>query len=638
MTPFAAAATPHKVLMVLAAVVFLAAGATFATAMIALAGLGQFRQDIDIAAVPGWFWYYRGDPDVRRWIKIGALISAGLVAIAGVAALLRIRRSLHGTARWATASEIAAAGLTEAKGVILGQANGRYLVFGGAEHVMLYAPTRSGKGVGVVIPNLLSWPESLVVLDIKGENWDASAGYRQACGQRVFRFDPLAADGRTVRFNPLAHIDRTDPIRTLDELQKIAQMLFPEPQRADPFWAEAARTGFIGVGAYVAETPALPFTLGEVFRQLTQGSPKTRFPTLIAARARSGHPLSAACVNALTDFCAASDNTFASIRQTITARMGLWLNPRVDAATAASDFDLRSLRDQATSLYLAVSPDNLHRVAPLYNLLLQQLIDLNTRRLPAPGVPGPEVLIVLDEFARIGHAPVLAHGFSFVAGYGIRLLAVIQSPSQLRHEYGPDLADEIMTNCGVEIVFAPKEVKVAQSLSDRLGYYDQPALSRSRPFGLGAGRRTVTTSDQRRALMLPQELLALESDRLIVLKAGIPPVRGRKLRYYAARDFSRRVRPPPTVPALPALQAGGSSAVPPGAPGPASPAEPPAPDLAPFEPASISLAIDDIDLDGLPSEAASEAEVRAWADAYIDRAALEASLELDTRPTVQGDR
>ncbi len=622
MTPFASAATPHKVLMVLAAGALLALGAVFTAALIALAGLGQFRQDIDIAAVPKWFWYYRGDPEVRRWLRIGALISGGLVTLAAAAALLRIRRSLHGTARWATAGEIDSAGLAAKKGVILGQADGRYLVFGGAEHVILYAPTRSGKGVGVVIPNLLSWPESLVVLDIKGENWDASAGYRQACGQTVHRFDPLRPDGRTVRFNPLAHIDRSDAIGAVDELQKIAQMLFPEPQRADPFWAEAARTGFIGVGAYVAETPDLPFTLGEIFRQLTQGSPKARFPTLIVDRARSGRPLSASCVNALTDFCAASDNTFASIRQTITARMGLWLNPRVDAATAASDFDLRSLRDQNISLYLAVSPDNLHRVAPLYNLLLQQLVDLNTRRLPSPGLAGREVLIVLDEFARIGHAPVLAHGFSFVAGYGIRLLAVIQSPSQLRHEYGPDLADEIMTNCGVEIVFAPKEVKVAQALSERLGYYDQPALSRSRPFGLGAGRRTVTTSLQRRALMLPQELLALGPDRLIVLKSGVPPVRGRKLRYFAMKAFTRRVSPPPPVKPLPPRDA----------PGLRPSSEPSAPEVPEIrldltEPPSISLAIDDVELDDLPPASASEAEVRAWADAYIDRSTLEAALE-----------
>jgi len=627
MTLSASVATPHRAAKIVAGAALLLGVATVVAGVIALVGLGRFSNDLNFALAPHWFWYYRGDPDVRRWLGVGASISGGFVLLCAVAALLRIRRPLHGAARWASEDEIAHADLRADKGVILGEAGGRYLVFGGAEHVMLYAPTRSGKGVGVVIPNLLSWPESLVVLDIKGENWEASAGFRASCGQAVYRFDPLAPDGATLRFNPLAHIARDDPVATLDELQKIAQMLFPEPQRADPFWAEAARTGFIGVGAYVAETPTLPFTLGEVFRQLTQGSPKKRFPEIILERARRGRPLSAGCISALTDFCAASDNTFASIRQTITARMGLWLNPRVDLATSASDFDLRDLRRQSVSLYLAVSPDNLHRVAPLYNLLLQQLIDLNTRILPTPGAPDRQLLVVLDEFARLGHAAVLAHGFSFVAGYGIRLLAVIQSPSQLRGEYGPDLADEIMTNCGVEIIFAPKDVNVAKTLSERLGYYDQPARSRSRPFGLGAGRRTITISDHRRALLLPQELLALNAAHLLVLRAGVAPVRGRKLRYFDNPTFRRRIKPPPSIPTL-------ARPLPTAPIGP----DPTTPDLfASLEPmekvasqqAEISLALEDIDLEDLPPGAATEAEIQAWADAYIDRGAIAAALQVE---------
>ncbi|MGQ3045057.1 MAG: type IV secretory system conjugative DNA transfer family protein, partial [Brevundimonas aurantiaca] len=143
-----------------------------------------------------------------------------------------------------------------------------------------------------------------------------------------------------------------------------------------------------------------------------------------------------------------SENTFASVRQSITTRMGLWLNPRVDAATAASDFDLRDLRGGRLSLYLGATPDNMLRIQPLYALLFQQLVDLNSRALPGPA--DRPALIVLDEFARLGPAPVLAHAFAWVAGYGLRLLAVLQSPSQLRAIYGPDVAEEVMTNCGVE--------------------------------------------------------------------------------------------------------------------------------------------------------------------------------------------
>jgi type IV secretion system protein VirD4 len=515
--------------------------------LIALAGLGCLSADVDLAAAPRWLWYFRADPQIARWFKIGVISSLLILLILAVVAALSIRRPLHGAARWAGEAELRRAGLRSSTGIVLGAWGRDLLRFGGSEHVLLYAPTRTGKGVGVVIPNLLSWPQSVIVLDVKRENWIASAGYRAAHGQAVHLFDPFSPDRLTARFNPLGHIPRQNSVATLNELQKIAALLFPTPERGDPFWSEAARTGFIGVGAFVAETPKAPFTLGEIYRQLTRDDPRERLPAAIAARARTGPPLSDPCVNALTDFCSAGENTFASIKQTITSRMGLWLSPDVDWATSASDFDLRALKQQPTSLYLGVSPDNLLRAAPLYALLLQQVIDAQTRRLPEPHESDRQLLIVLDEFARLGNAPMLAHSFSFVAGYGIRLLAVLQSPSQLRAAYGDHLAEEIIANCGAEVIFAPKDVRIAQLLSERLGYVGQSSFSRSRPLGLGPGRRSISESEQRRALMLPQELIGLPEDSLIVLRSGISPVRGRKLRYYRQRAFMERVLSPPQL-------------------------------------------------------------------------------------------
>ncbi len=571
-------------------------------ALIALVGLGQFSGAVDPAKVPGWLWYYRQDPEVRRWLTIGASVSALVGGVLVAAVLLARRRPLHGAARWASGSEQRRAGLRAHRGIVLGRADGGFLIADGPEHVMLYAPTRTGKGVGVVIPNLLAWPDSVVVLDIKRENFLATAGYRAESGQTVHLFDPLARDGRTARFNPLGHVDRTDPIAVLDELQRMAVMLFPVHERADPFWAEAARTGFIGVGGYVAATPERPFTLGEIFRQLTAGDARARLPRILAAREQEGRPLPGPVVAALTDFTSSSENTFASVRQSITTRMGLWLNPRVDAATAASDFDLRDLRGGRLSLYLGATPDNMLRIQPLYALLFQQLVDLNSRALPGP-VDRP-ALIVLDEFARLGPAPVLAHAFAWVAGYGLRLLAVLQSPSQLRAIYGPDIAEEVMTNCGVEIVFAPKELKIAQELSDRLGAYTTDGRSRSRPTGLSPGRRSTTVSDQRRALMLPQELMQLPQTALIVLKAGLPPVRGRKIAYFRERVFQRRLRPAPDLAPV------------------AAPTSPPAQEEDPMDFDVIARAFA---AEGLPPPppGADEGAVGAWLDRVVDTAVLE---------------
>lgn len=589
-----------KALLVLGLAVTIGPGLT---ALIALIGLGKLQPDIDPAAVPAWLWRFRGDPLVRHWLGLGAV--ASLAATSGlVLALLAPRPPpLHGAARWAGAREIDGANLRAADGVILGRQGGRLLSFGGEEHVMLYAPTRTGKGVGLVIPNLLAWPGSVVVLDIKRENWAATAGWRAEHGHAVHLFDPLDPAGRTARFNPLGHIERTDPLQVIDELQKIAAMLFPTPINADPFWAEAARIGLVGVGAYLAETPERPFTLGAVYAELTQGDARTRLTAIVKTRTASGRPLSAGCASALNDFCSASENTFASIKQTITARMNLWLSPRVCAATESSDFDLRQIRSRRMAIYLAVSPDNLERAAPLYNLLFQQLIDLNTRQAPGPGERQVPVLVLLDEFARLGQAMTLAHGFSYVAGYGLRLMAVLQSPAQLRAQYGADLAEEIMANCGVEVAFAPKELKVARDLSDRLGSWTYRARSRSRPAGFSSGRRSLSESDQRRPLMLPQELIQMPPGEMIVLRAGLPPIKARKIVYWRERVFRRRLRPPPTL-----VQ---------------RPLPPPEAPLSSPDDLSLRMALPMIAAiggDAPPPPCAGEDQVEAWVQRFVDQA------------------
>ncbi|OYY75801.1 MAG: conjugal transfer protein TraG [Sphingomonas sp. 28-62-20] len=527
---------------VLAAVLILCA---LCAVLVALVGLKQIGPRMQITTVPAWLWYYRGDPLLHLWLQRGALVS-GAIAFVILLVILKQGRSLHGEARFARESEIRHELLRSKSGIIVGQKGGRYLVFGGTEHVLLEAPTRAGKGVGVVIPNLLSWADSVVVLDVKRENWDITAGFRARHGQKVYLFDPLDPEGRTARYNPLSFIDRLDDVDVVNELQKIGGMLFPAPEKADPFWAEAARAAFVGVGALVAANPALPFTIGEIYRRLTTGDPKVELPKVVEEAQKRGQRLSQACVSALSDFTSASDNTFSGIKQTITSKLSLWLNPYVDAATSETDFDLRQVRRERISIYLGVSPDNIDRIAPVYNLFLQQLIDLNTRELPASGGQVP-VLLLLDEFARLGKAPVIASAFSYVAGYGLRLLPVIQSRSQPRGIYGADVTDEIIANCGLEVVFTPKELRVANELSERLGFFTMNVKSKSRTIHGMLANRSISESDQRRALMMPQELMQMPKGELLLLRGGIPPVRARKIEYFRSRRFTSRISDPPKV-------------------------------------------------------------------------------------------
>lgn len=506
--------------------------------------------------VPGALWAMKSYPIVYKPFLIGFGIGIVLTIITIISTLFT-RQKLHGEARWARVGEVRKGNLLAPSGIVLGKFGGKVMRFGGPEHVMLEAPTRAGKGVGVIIPNLLDWPNSLVVLDIKQENYDNTAGYRMnVLRQQVLLFNPLDPNGRTVRWNPLSYIDRRDPVEVINELQKIAAMLYPDPLTGDPFWAAGARTAFLGITAYIAATvddgeDALPFTLGEVYRQFAAGDAQKRFPKIIAARQKAGKPLSTGCVSAILDYTSSSANTFTGIRQSVTSRINGWLNPYVDAATSESDFDLSEFRDKRISLYLGVSPDDLDRVAPIYGLLFQQLIDRNVRELPKGDRHQVKVLLALDEFASLGKCSVLANAFSYVAGYGLRMLPAFQSIEQIQGVYGDKVAADIERNCAVRLVLRPAGLAEAKKISDQLGSYTFRARSRSMGTWGGGGGST-SDSDQRRPLMLPQEVELLPENDLIVFRRGMYATYGKKVRYYAEKKLADRTRIP--APQMPQIQ------------------------------------------------------------------------------------
>ena len=541
------------------AIVFLAAIGVVASATIGAAAVlwraHLLSSHTPWRKVPAALWALKTYPIVYQPFVVGFGIGLMLTAIV-VLSTLFTRQKLHGEARWARVGEIRRGKLLAPAGIVLGKFGGKVMRFGGPEHVLLEAPTRAGKGVGVIIPNLLDWPDSLVVLDIKQENYDNTAGYRlKVLGQRVVLFNPLDPKGNTARYNPLSYMNRQDPVEVINELQKIGMMLFPDPVSGDNFWAESARTAFLGVAAYVAATAddagdALPFTMGEVYRQFAAGDAAKRFPKIIARREQAGKPLSGGCVSALRDFTTASPNTFTSIRQSVTAKINAWLNPYVDAATSESDFDLSEFRDKRISLYLGVSPDDLERVAPIYGLLFQQLIDRNVRELPKHDRHQVKVLVALDEFASLGKCSVLAQAFSYVAGYGLRLLPAFQSIEQIQGVYGDKVAADIERNCAVRLVLRPAGLSDAKKISDQLGTYTFRARSRSMGTWGGGGGST-SDSDQRRPLLLPQEVEMLPENDLIVFRRGMYATYGRKVRYYAEKKLAARTKiPAPSMPPI----------------------------------------------------------------------------------------
>jgi type IV secretion system protein VirD4 len=268
--------------------------------------------------------------------------------------LLPRPRPLHGAARFASTGEIRRAGLLGDAGIILGRIGGRCLMLPGQQGVALAAPPRAGKGTGVVVPNLLNWPDSVICIDIKRENWTLTAGFRQKAGQQCFLFDPFAEDGATARWNPFYYVSG-DSTRRVNGLQRIAEMLYPDPPNVDPFWTASARSLFMGIALYLFETPSMPKTIGEVLRQGMASDDEgfgAHWKRVVEGRNSGKYPLSPQCVRSLYDVIDLAPVTASSIRKTFTSRLDLWLNPILDAATSGNDFDLRELRRQPMSIYV----------------------------------------------------------------------------------------------------------------------------------------------------------------------------------------------------------------------------------------------------------------------------------------------
>jgi type IV secretion system protein VirD4 len=512
----------------------------------------------DDVVVPGmstwldYFAMYRQESAVKTPLLLGAM-AASVVCLSPLVLFMTKRRSsLHGEARFATTGDMYRAGLltNDGDGIILGR-HGRAFMTAGLKnhpHVMLAAPTGSGKGVGVVIPNLLNWDHSVIVLDIKRENWELTAGFRKAHGHDVYLFDPASPERKTHRWNPLFYIS-ADPALRVDDIQKIGNILFPDIAGSDPIWTASCRSLFLGLVLYLVESEDRPCTLGQVAREAYAGN-DMRFSSIIEARRREGRPLSEACASALGDYMETAEATRTSIRKTFTSRFELFLNPIVDAATAGNDFDLRSLRKTRISIYLGITPDNLSRMAPLLNLFFQQVVDLNTRELPERNPElGRQCLLILDEFRALGKLPLIVEAIAFLRGYGLRLLPIFQSPSQVREVYGEDAARAFFQNHAVRISYTPADMDVATEISKELGNVGVKASSVSRSQTMGSkGSRSVSDSEQARALLLPQEVKDIGEDEELVFARGCHPVRASKIRWYNDPMFRGRVQDPPLVP------------------------------------------------------------------------------------------
>lgn len=486
-------------------------------------------------------------------IKAGGFIGFGLAVVVDILLLALIlkpkKKSLHGDARFATAGDLNKHNMLKPAndGIIVGKFGRKLVRLPGQQFVILAAPTRSGKGVGIVIPNLLEYAESVVVLDIKQENFEITSGWRKAQGQQVFLFNPFAEDRRTHRWNPLSYVS-TDPAFRVSDLMSIAAMLYPDSSDDQKFWVSQARNAFMAFALYLFENrddeikTGFPYssgapTLGKIYRLSSgDGTDLKAYLRGLASRKFLSDNARSAFANLLSQ----AEETFASIMGTLKEPLNAWINPVLDAATSADDFLLTDLRKKKMSIYVGIQPNKLAESRLIINLFFSQVINLNTRELPKTN---PELkyqcLLLMDEFTAIGKVDIIASAVSYMAGYNIRLLPIIQSMAQLDATYGKDVSRTIITNHALQVIYAPREQQDANDYSEMLGYttFKRRNITRGRDV-------TRSISEERRALMLPQELKAMGFDQEVFLYEGIAhPVKCEKIKYYKERYFTARLLP-----------------------------------------------------------------------------------------------
>lgn len=527
---------------------------------------------------------------------------------------LRSNANLHGSARWAEEREIRTMGYFEGKGVYVGGWLKRYagtalllrklksrpeeiqlyLRHNGPEHIMVFAPTRSGKGVGLILPTLLAWEGSSIVLDIKGENWALTAGWRKSQDQLVLRFDPSDPSGASARFNPLEEI-RLDTLLAIPDVQNMAAMLVdPTGKGFEDHWSKAA-FGMLGgailhcciMTRHAQKRTATLYdfscmladesrTIQDLFKEMvgTDHSVLLReiFPK--AEGSDAGAKAHTFIASSAREMLNKAENEASGVVSTALTNLALYRDPVVALNTASCDFRIHDLmnHEKPVNLYLVISPADIDRMRPLLRLM----VDMIVRRICAKmefadggSMVGYKhrLLLLLDEFTSLGKLPIMEKALAYIAGYGGKVYIIVQDIAQLNAVYGKDNA--LMANCHVRIAYAPNTIETAKTLSDMTGkttvVEEKVSLSGSRTGHMK--NASVNVSETARPLLTPDECMRLpgpEKDSqgkvvkpgdMLIFTAGQSPIYGRQILYFFDPVFSARAKIP--VPGLtPQYQSG----------------------------------------------------------------------------------
>ena len=509
---------------------------------------------------PAFFWWWFAfDAYAPRIFLEGAAIAVtgGLLAIvvAMGMSIWRARESgsvtTYGSARWAKTREVQKAGLFGADGVMLGKLRGAYLRHDGPEHVLCFAPTRSGKGVGLVVPTLLTWPGSVIVHDIKGENWRLTSACR-ARVSRVLLFDPT--DATSAAYNPLLEVRRGDA--EVRDVQNVADILV-DPEGAlerRSHWEKTSHSLLVGAILHVLYAEA-DKTLAGVAEFLSD--PKRPIEATLRAMLTTPHlgdrphPVVASAARELLN---KSENERSGVLSTAMSFLGLYRDPVVAQVTRRCDWRIADLveGERPASLFLVVPPSDISRTKPLVRLILNQIGRRLTEDLDAKG-RRHRLLLMLDEFPALGRLDFFESALAFMAGYGLKAFLIAQSLNQIEKAYGANNA--ILDNCHVRVSFATNDERTAKRVSDALGTATELRAMKNyagHRLSPWLGHLMVSRQETARPLLTPGEVMQLPPAEELILVSGLPPIRGRKIRYFEDPRLQSRIGAAPSSTAAPA--------------------------------------------------------------------------------------
>ncbi|RZS76848.1 type IV secretion system protein VirD4 [Phyllobacterium myrsinacearum] len=469
------------------------------------------------------------------------VIAATIGVVMLIQLILRLRtHEHHGTARWANFQELRKKGYIRRygriKGPIFGKTSkpfwpGNFLTNADQPHSLVVAPTRAGKGVGVVIPTLLTFEGSVLALDVKGELFDLTSRLRRARGDKVIRFSPLSSDQRTHCYNPVLDIVALPPDRRFTEARRLAAALITVKGKGAEGFLDGARDLFVaGILACIERgTP----TIGAVYDLFTLPGEKYK---LFAQLAEETHNKEA---QRIFDNMAANDTKILTSYTSVLGDGGLnlWADPMIKTATAKSDFSIYDLRREKTSIYLCVSPNDLEIMAPLMRLIFQQVVSVLQRTIPGKDEPH-EVLFLMDEFKHLGKLEAIETAITTIAGYKGRFMIIVQSLSAITSSYEEAGKQNFLGNTGVQVFMATGDDETPNYISKAIGEYTYRARSTSYNQGR-MFEANIQLSDQGAPLLRPEQVRLLDDDTEVVLIKGQPPIRLPKVKYYADHRLKR---------------------------------------------------------------------------------------------------